>query len=67
MLIVGSSSLLVDMYAKSGSIDGGHFKVVEGCRVFYKMHSHSLVSWTAFFVGTGTQGIGILSTNATRK
>jgi len=29
MLIVGSSSLLVDMYAKSGSIDGGHFKVVE--------------------------------------
>ncbi len=28
-LIVGSSSLLVDMYAKPGSIDGGHFKVVE--------------------------------------
>jgi hypothetical protein len=64
MHIVGSSSLLVDMYAKSGSIDGGHFKVVE---YFKKMCSHTLVSWTAFFVGTGIQGIAILSTNATRK
>jgi pentatricopeptide repeat protein len=42
---------LIDMYAKCGSIE-------DACRVFDKMPTRDVVSWTAMIVGYATHGYG---------
>ncbi len=49
-IFVGSS--LVDMYAKCGSME-------EAWRVFYRMPSHDVVSWTAMLLGHVKCGQGL--------
>jgi len=44
-------SSLIDMYAKCGSME-------DAWRVFNKMHSHNLVSWTAMLRGLAMHGHG---------
>jgi pentatricopeptide repeat protein len=59
-VFVGSS--LVDMYAKCGSIE-------DAGKVFEKMPSQDVVSWTAIILGHAMQGraecIGTIPTSAT--